>query len=580
MIPKECKRLAEVDFPIAVASKHAARENSVRQGHPKTLHLWWARRPLGACRAILLSVLLPDPCDLYCPDEFKKKARSYLKQLARGIGPEDADLRQSLIKFIGDFSSWDRSADRTYLEICRGLVLAAHGEEPPLVVDPFAGGGSIPLEALRIGCEAFASDLNPVAYLISKALLDDIPRSGPGMADELRLAGQEIASRAEKQLAEFYPSDPDGAQPIAYLWARSIPCESTGCGTEIPLVRSFWLCKKAGRKRALRYKLNRPHGGLPWVEFEIFEPRHDSEVPSGTISQAKASCPCCHVVLSPERVRAQLRAQHGGADVIFDAEGKRTGGARLLAVVSLSRNGLDRNYRLPTDRDYEAVWQATKALEIAGRKCLPDGLPLIPDEPVVQEKVSRNSPFRMHLYGCTSFGDLFSSRQKLALSVMQQLIRDTSTAKNARTVLTLATGKMLRHWNAFTKWHRGSETVAGSFALQAISMAWDYPEMNPFSDYAGSIGDSLAHLPEVVDRVQSSVDRVAQVAIADAAQAVLPDASASCWFTDPPYYDAIPYADLSDFFYVWHKRVLLISELSGSSSSYPSPLTPKAQEIV
>src|SRR5438445_8991584 len=147
MIPKECKRLAEVDFPIAVVSKHAAKEKSIRHGHPSTLHLWWARRPLAACRAMLLELLLPDPCDQHCPADFKKKARELLPRVVGKIESKDEDLRHALLKFIGDFANWDLSADRTYLEISRGLVKAAHGEEPPLVVDTFAGGGSIPLEA-------------------------------------------------------------------------------------------------------------------------------------------------------------------------------------------------------------------------------------------------------------------------------------------------------------------------------------------------------------------------------------------------------------------------------------------------
>src|SRR6266496_1533515 len=205
MIPKECKRLAEVDFPIAVVSKHSAREKSIRHGHPSTLHLWWARRPLAACRAILLGLLLPDPCDEHCPDDFKKKARELLRKLPGKTGASDKELQHALLRFIGDFADWDNAARSTFLEVGRGLVKAAHPEETPLVVDPFAGGGSIPLEALRLGCETFASDLNPVASLILKTLLEDIPRYGNaefklkddegkevlihGLADALRHAG-------------------------------------------------------------------------------------------------------------------------------------------------------------------------------------------------------------------------------------------------------------------------------------------------------------------------------------------------------------------------------------------------------
>src|SRR5437879_2069208 len=208
MIPKECKRLAEVDFPIAEVSWHSAREKSIRHGHPSTLHLWWARRPLAACRAMLLALLLPDPADVHCPDEFKTAARAALKPpLAQPRGATDLHLRQALLKFMADFANWDASADSVYIEAARALVRAAHGEEPPLIVDPFAGGGSIPLEALRLGCEAFASDLNPVACLILKVMLEDIPRHGPKLAEDLRGVGAKVKRQAEKELADFYPKE-------------------------------------------------------------------------------------------------------------------------------------------------------------------------------------------------------------------------------------------------------------------------------------------------------------------------------------------------------------------------------------
>src|ERR1700722_17691703 len=209
MIPKECKRLAEVDFPIAAVSRFAVAENNVRHSHPKILHLWWARRPLAACRALLLGLLLPDPCDDLCPEEFKSRARSILPQVQGNPVNTDIDLRNELLRFIGDFSSWDSSAKPAFVEAARGLVRAAN-EEAPLVVDPFAGGGSIPLEALRIGCDVFASDLNPVACLITKVLLDDIPRLGHQLADELHRAAGAIKVEAEKELAEFYPPTTTG----------------------------------------------------------------------------------------------------------------------------------------------------------------------------------------------------------------------------------------------------------------------------------------------------------------------------------------------------------------------------------
>jgi REP element-mobilizing transposase RayT len=214
---------------------------------------------------MLMALLLPDPCDVNCPADFREEARRLLKPMPNcGATGTNKELRDALLEFIADFSNWGNSAKPAYLECARGLVKAAHGEEPPLVVDPFAGGGSIPLEALRVGCDAFASDLNPVACLILKVLLEDIPRHGPELAEELRKVGKQIKEEAERELAEFYPPDPGGARPIAYLWARTVRCEAVGCGAEIPLMRSFWLCKKANRRRALRLRpLADARGSVP-----------------------------------------------------------------------------------------------------------------------------------------------------------------------------------------------------------------------------------------------------------------------------------------------------------------------------
>jgi adenine-specific DNA methylase len=422
MIPKECKRLAEVDFPIAVVSKQSAREKSIRHGHPATLHLWWARRPLAACRAMLMALLLPDPCDPHCPADFKAKAHGIFKQsrLAGKKPTTDEELRARLLHFIGDFADWDNSGHSAYLEVARALVKAAHPEETPLVVDPFAGGGAIPLEALRLGCDAFASDLNPVACLINKVLLEDIPRHGPELAEELRRVGTAVKKAAEKELTEFYPRDTDGARPIAYIWARTVRCEAPNCGAEIPLLRSFWLCEKAERRRALRTKIVRPAKGVPHVEFEIFTPTTEKDVRGGTVSRAKATCLCCNTVLHPERVRSQLAAQRGGADVVFDAKGNRTGGAALLAVVTLRDGESGRQYRLPTVSDYKAVWKAQQRLKEVAAAKRSDGLSAIPDEPLPP---IGTLGFRVQRYGMVQWGDLFSARQKLAVSEFARLVQ-------------------------------------------------------------------------------------------------------------------------------------------------------------
>ena len=583
MIPKECKRLAEVDFPIAEVSKHSAREKSIRHGHPSTLHLWWARRPLAACRAMLLALLLPDPCDLHCPDEFKKKARSILAPLPQSLEPDDDGLRRSLLQFIGDFSNWDLSSNTQYIKAGRELVKAAHGEETPLVVDPFAGGGSIPLEALRLGCDAFASDLNPVACLILKVMLEDIPRHGPKLAEELRHVGGEIKKKAEKELAEFYPKDPDGSIPIVYLWARTVKCESPNCGAEIPLIRSFWLCKKAGRKRALKYKVVRIEERTPHVDFEIFKPSVDNEVPEGTITRAKATCLCCNQVLPPVRVRAQLSEQHGGADVLFDNNGMRIGGARIFAVVTQQSKIKGRNFRLATDCDYTAIFKAHRRINIIlnewEQKDRKDLYP-IPDEPLPKEREKGSSGFRVLLYGMETFGDLFMVRQKLTLIKLINIVTNNrkSISSQIIDIVGLSITRLVDYLSAQCIWHIPKQLVAHTFGRQALPITWDFCEITPFSEAPGNYLGAINWIAKVIERYPSGA--VGQVQLLDAANSYLPDRSVDIFFTDPPYYDAIAYADLSDFFLVWLKRTLKGHTLLHDPFDHNNCLSPKKQEAI
>ena len=583
MIPRECKRLAEVDFPIAEVSRHAAREKSIRHGHPSTLHLWWARRPLASSRAVLLALLLPDPCDAHCPEDFKQQAPKILRKV-RQPPTNDAELRQGLLSFIANFANWKNAADRTHLDVSRALVKAAHGEEPPLVVDPFAGGGSIPLEALRLGCEAFASDLNPVACLILKVMLEDIPRHGPGLAEELRRVGGEIKRQAEQELADLYPKDPDGATPIAYLWARTVRCEAPNCGAEIPLMRSFWLCKKAKRKRALRHRVERCEGEPPSVEFEVFEPETDREVRDSTVARARATCLCCRAVLPPERVRTQLAAQRGGADVIFDAEEQRTGGAQMTAVVTLKPGQVGRHYRLPTDADYGAVRKAQERVaqileewERSGKQ----GLCSVPDEPTPAGGGSgAGRAFSVQRYGMMRWGDLFTARQKVAFTILSEAVSLISIDKSFKGLLAMLCTKLADRCNSLVNWSLGVECPNQLFKGNAIPIGWDFGESNILSDSSASIEQTLENITRNVKATVIEGAQVGAIQLADATDHPLPDQTARVWFTDPPYYDAVPYADLSDFFLVWFKRGLPDHPLLRDPFDSDNPLSPKAAEAV
>ncbi len=495
----------------------------------------------------------------------------------------DEGLRRILLKFIADFASWDHSAKQSWIETAKALVKAAHGDEAPLVVDPFAGGGSIPLEALRLGCGAFASDLNPVACLILKAMLEDIPRYGPGLAEDLRRAAKSVEQKARQGLVDLYPPEPNGATPLAYLWARTVRCESPNCGAEIPLAQSFWLCSKPKRKRALRLAVERAAGTSPRIAFEIFEPETKGDVHPGTVSYAKATCPCCRAVMPKERLRSQLAAQRGGADTVFDEEGNRIGGARMMAVVTFrpGQRGW-RHYRLPTDADYAPVRRAQTAVarildewEVGGRK----GLRPLPDEPTPAGGGSgAGRAFSVQRYGMLQWGDLFTARQKAVLVTLLMSAVESEHEVVAR-LLALAMGKLLRHSNVLAKWHRGSETVAGAFGMQTLPMSWDYPEMYPLVPYAGGLADvtdkaAEASLSLAAVRGQGQAENV------DAASHSLPDETCALWFTDPPYYDAIPYSDLSDFFLVWLKRTQPGHPLLLDPFDPENPLSPKVGEAV
>lgn len=577
MIPKDCKRIAEVDFPIAEVSKHAAREKSIRHGHPSTLHLWWARRPLASSRAILLGLLWPDPCDPLCPEEFKAAARKRLGAVGGcNPGKTDEDLRAALLRFIADFANWDNAARPLYLEVGRALVKAAHGEETPLVVDPFAGGGSIPLEALRVGCEAFASDLNPVACLILKVMLEDIPRHGPTLAEEVRRVGAEIKTAAERELANLYPKEPGSAKPIVYLWARVVRCESPNCGAEIPLARSFWLCKKAQRRRALKHRIVRRATAAPYVDFEVFEPKAEKEVPAGTVTRAKARCLACGAVLSPDRVREQLTAQKGGADTIFDTNGHRVGGARMLAVVTTDPGEKGRQYRVPTERDYKAIHNSQTRVEAILREWElggSRGLCPVPDEPLPLMSGTFNAP----IYGMNRWGDLFTARQKVALVTLAKLTSTLSGDSPAREPLMLALTRAANAGCSLCRWHLTGEKHEGVYSRQALPMVWDFSEGNPLSAATGGYEGAFEWVAKVAEAWPGSI--AAQVQLADACDHPLPDQAATVWFTDPPYYFAVPYADLSDFFFVWLKRAMPSDSRFRDPFDRNNPLTPKDREL-
>jgi putative DNA methylase len=593
------KRLIEVDLPIKKISAHARREKSIRHGHISTLHIWWARRPLAACRAVLCAALWPDPADPLCPPKFREDGCRIINEFAASVTSDKAlsqrashetwkkwqvlskagagldprkeahwnVLRFSLLDFIADFADWDNSAVPEYVEASRALTQSAHealGGTPgshPLVLDPFAGGGSIPLEALRIGADAFASDLNPVPVLLNKVALEYIPKYGQRLADEVRKWGGWVKNEAERQLEEFYPKGPDQATPIAYLWARTIRCEGPGCGAEVPLLRSLWLAKKGDGSTALRLL---PDVLAKRVDFDIIVKRKDEWVEQchsdkrvhkpildGPVKRGSATCPCCGYTTPITSLRRQLKERRGGAR-----------DARMIAIRQDDPTSGERCYRLPGSADIGASDKAADELR-RQEKEWQGKFSLVPDEKISLNEIRRLS---VPLYGMTEWGDIFTPRQALALSTFTRLVRQAAGLMNSgkitefeaavQTCLSLAVDRLADFSSSLCVLNvAGGRGVKNTFARQALPMVWDFMETNPFNKVAANWITGIEAL-EATIKTEAQSDTPGHVECCSAARHVLPSDSVHAFITDPPYYDSVPYAYLSDFFYVWLKRSL------------------------
>lgn len=621
MVMSYPKRLIEVDLPIKEISAHARREKSIRHGHISTLHIWWARRPLAACRAVLCATLWPDPVDELCPQAFRDavavvftdfaelvRSNERLAGLCRAhwsrwkrttstsLQPDNPacwpDMRYALLDFIADFANWDASLNSAFLDAARTLTRCAHMalSDPewrlsseldqdvqrwrsmtdrlagPLIIDPFAGGGAIPLEALRVGAGAFASDLNPVAVLLNKALLEYVPRYGQRLAEEFQKWGHWLGDEAAKELSRLYPHDPDGSSPIAYLWARTVVCEGPGCGAEIPLIRSLILAKRGDRLVALKMSRN---SAAKRVDLEIVETKNPSEVGAGTLRRGSATCPLCGYSMSGSSVRAQFGGRKGGAD-----------SARLLVVVCDGPKG--RFYRLPQRHDYAAVQDAQKLRRELELVQTSSGLSLIPDEKLPYLR----SIFNIQLLQVHRWGDLFSARQVAALATLCRILSrsidlikgdEPEFGKAVATLLAFAVDRQADYCTSICTWVASGEFVGHNFAQgQSLPIKWDFAEVAPFSVGSGNWEGAVEWIGRVVENLAQAQLTEGQAERVSATDHVLPDDVANAIFTDPPYYDAIPYADLSDFFYVWLRRNLgAVHPLL-----FQAELTPKEQEVV
>ena len=586
--PQRSKRLIEVAFPLEEVSAHSRREKNVRQGHISTLHIWWARRPLAACRAFIYASLVDDP----------------------GTDVE----REGLLREVADLASWDavrhpakvvRPASdggsgltgAELLERARQRILDCNGGQPPKLLDPFAGGGAIPLEGLRLGCEVEASDLNPVAVLIlkgtveypqkyghpdSRAVPDYIHRAAHDpaqarfndgniaeayrrnpLAADVRYWGNWMLEKARDGLAEFYPPDPDGSVPVAYLWSRTIPCPT--CGAEMPLLRQYWLARRDRKRVALEPMID---GYNNRVDFKIVEgPDVTGDPTEATTTRGDTRCLLCGQVVKAATIREI---------------GRRSGFGEIMTAVARSIPGKSgKHYRTGNPRDQQPIVTA-KTLIGTLNECNQDGLSPVPDEPIDQATLG----LRIDALGFLTWGQLYNDRQLVTLLTFSKLVKvafdemmseglEQSYAEAISEYLALAIGRLaVRNCNQCI-YHATRETIENEIARGALPPVWDYVEAAPLLDSTGSWNSCLSGLANAIEECVVST-KVPNVLIRDVTQPDSLGFNPVGVITDPPYYNAVDYAGLSDFFYVWLKRSLgpFVPRL------FELPLTPKGRQAI
>lgn len=570
------KKLIEVALPLEAINAEAAREKSIRHGHPSTLHLWWARRPLAAARAVIWSSLVDDPSahpELY-PTEEAQNAE-----------------RQRLFGILEKLVKWENSNDPEVLAAAKAEILRSTNNNPPALLDPFAGGGAIPLEAQRLGLEAHAHDLNPVAVMINKAMIEIPPRFAgqapvnpdsrtrldgaagwqgvQGLAADVQYYGEWMKREAFRHIGHLYPKvkvphelGGGEATVIAWIWARTVKCPNPACGCEMPLASTFVLSKKKGKEAWVK-----PITEGTSVHFEVQYGKCPKEYESFKVGRSAVfKCPCCGEITTDAYVK-----QHGKAHEM---------GSQLMAVVGEGKHG-----RIYLSPDVEQ----TIAADVPAPESYPSGA--MPENP---------RWFSPPAFGMTDYSDLFTNRQLTALTTFSSLVAEAQAKAEADAVaagvvndhialsaggsgaraygeavgvyLSFGVSRLTDICNALCRWEVSKTQVRNLFGRQAIPMLWDYAENNVFAGAAGDYTTSLGSIIKVLERFNSNIPGVAKQF----------DAQSDCGLrnimvsTDPPYYDNIGYADLSDFFYIWLRQSL--------QNTYPklfrTMLVPKAEELV
>lgn len=562
------KKLIEVALPLDDINAASAREKSIRHGHPSTLHLWWARRPLAAARAVIWSSLVDDPSSH--PEEFPTEE-------------DQSRERERLFNILRELVVWENSNDERVLDAAKAEIKKSMGDELPPLLDPFAGGGAIPLEAQRLGLKAYAQDLNPVAVTINKAMIEIPPRfagsrpvnpksrkdrpldtwpGNTGLAADVEYYGTWMRDEAERRIGHLYPKVQleDGSETtvIAWIWTRTVKCPNPACGHETILVRSFDLSKKKGKEWHVEPICD--DGG---IHFEVKPGKSERE---GTVNRRGATCVHCGQPIGLSYIR---QAGQDGAM-----------GEKLMAVVAEGVRG--------------RIYLAPDGAQIAAAKCeRPIDVPSI--------GLSGKAQVNIHLYGLTETSDLFTNRQLTMLTTFSTLVGEAQQRAYEDAVaagipdegagltdggigafaygqavgvyLAFVLDKMTDYHSSLCSWHTTRDTLSNVFGRQAIPMKWDFAESNPFCSSTGSHCSMTRWVLDVVKQLPlASYDGYARQFDAQSDNGMRNIIVS----TDPPYYDNIAYADLSDYFYVWLRRSL--------RDTYPDLFgtihVPKAEELV
>ena len=576
-IPVNCKRLVEVDFPIVAVSASSAKEKDIKTGSFAAVHVWWARRPLAACRAMNLACMIPDPADGNCPTELRRIIATALDELERSpyAGQEklqiskrtwgiddDGDLSESrnrpkslrrrLLKFIGMYSRWDLKMSEPHTKCARSIITGCHDGNPHLL-DSFAGGGSIPIEGLRIGMKPYATDINPIPILINKLQLQYLPRKPKDIWSIVEKEGKRINLILENELTDYYPHShhkENGEVPVAYICARTVTCEGINCGLDFPMLSSPWLARSKKYKISYSHKLEEGK-----IVTKLIHNPLPNEVSIQTNHKGKAQCPICKHITPSKSVKVQMNRKQGGSrDSI------------LLAVITKPINGKGRIFHLPTQIEIDSRNRAAIKLE---------EMIDADDQFLPTEKMPPAGSLGMAIqgYGMERWTDISTPRHLLTSTILANEISKI-TDPIVKLILGFAASKFNDRNSTLSVYQASAVFFVNAFGSHRIPMSWDFYEPRPF----GNAGPNfLLTLKNTIYGINSAMIPQSEILgksmYADATQHPLPDLCIDLWATDPPYYDYVPYSDISNYFVIWLKRMFPEIVLENG-------IAPKSKELV